>query len=253
MRHRYSARLRYNLVMHASAWKARIPTVRALAGRVVSWRMRVWAAVWRPLRGYLTDEWCNVKPLRRNGWILPLSRIIFFGLTKPSIGRILPYIVTHCMKSRGMPGARRARGILTVDFYVAAWMVGTTYMSVAAHLETWPLSACVGIGLASYRLYEIFQSWMSQFVLFRWHPHDLYRSLVLVFLGYLEVAASFALLRHFIWGKDWAKSFLNSLVFPATIVPPTDGSIGGLMLAAQAVFVLLLLTAAISRIIGRRP
>jgi len=131
-------------------------------------------------------------------------------------------------------------------------------------LHTMPLPMLIrthSLFLVSYRLCEIFQSWAVQFVLggtsSAWQSRNVHRSLVLVFAGYYEVTISYAIFAwtlrgHFYEINNWKDAFYHSVRNMIAIGgnAPID-SIGYWLFSTQILFVLLFLTAVVSRVISR--
>ena len=103
-----------------------------------------------------------------------------------------------------------------VDIYVSVWLAIELVTTLVIKYLDWPVISkqfalsCVFIFLFSYRLFEIFQSWVSQFVLrYRWIAINANRSLVLAFVGYLEIAVIGTILRMI---YEEASPLYNSVV-----------------------------------------
>lgn len=112
-----------------------------------------------------------------------------------------------------------------------------------------------------YRLFDILQSWVSQFVLGgvpkKWNPINNYRSLVLVFMGYLEITISYAFIALFfkesfrnmkVWQQAIYYSFRNAVTIGSDYHP---ANVWGLVIfITQIGFAILFLTAVVSRIMS---
>ena len=152
---------------------------------------------------------------------------------------------------------------VAVEIYVLGWFaIEITFLLLLAgerftdcFLLIWLLRF-----LICYRLFDIFQSWVSQFVLMpKWEPVSPYRSLVLVFIGYIEIIISYALLA-FVFDSAFSvpfdtvwKAFYYS-VTTATTIGSKWGPIsagGYAIFYTQLMFVVLFVTAVIQRILTR--
>ncbi|HEY40891.1 MAG TPA: hypothetical protein G4O18_03425 [Dehalococcoidia bacterium] len=113
-----------------------------------------------------------------------------------------------------------------------------------------------------YRLLEILQAWVSQFILGGvpvrgWKPLDVYRSLVLVCVGYVEIIFSYAFIVLFCWesfdGIEYGVKALhysvsNAVTIGSDVVPRSW--LGYTIFGTQVIFILLFITAVIGFIIG---
>ena len=204
---------------------------------------------------YCKEHWhWRVKPCWNDGWMFDALKAKFFGLSCLSFGVIAPY----CIEKRFGIKCRYS----FVDSYVAIWVIFIGTLSWFAIIDAPCLAHnCILLGLFSYRLFEIFQSWVSQYILGGvsepWKTHNIYRNLVLVFVDYGEVIFSYALLAfilqsNFLGITSWQQSFRYSLGNAVTVgskLVPTTG-IGYALFATQLVFTLLFLVAAVNRIIA---
>jgi hypothetical protein len=112
-----------------------------------------------------------------------------------------------------------------------------------------------------YRLFEISQSWVSQYVIggtsTPWQPRNVHRSLVLVFMDYFDVIASYAVLAwvngHFADITGWSQAFNYSVRNAVTIgASEPFGFWGYFIFVTQLAFALLFLTSVVNRIIGHK-
>lgn len=205
------------------------------------------------VRTYLGKYWQKVKPCWNDGWILPNLKSTFFLLSHLSIGVVIPDLLEkkHGSKCR----------YLFVDSYVVFWVALVfifTFITVKNDLV--PIRNCFFLALLSYRLFEIFQSWISQYVLGGvrelWIPRNIHRSLILVFVDYMIVVFSYALLvfilRDNFGGVDrWEQSLLYSFGNAFGNIPIAMASmtfVGYVLLVTQIMFTILFLTAVINRI-----
>ena len=180
---------------------------------------------------YWKEYWWGVEPCWKDGWILDVLRIIFWFLSKLSISRVIVYI------KRKKYGREHKKLYQCVDWYVFAWVIVLavfTWFTLRTNISATNIIATniVIIVLVSYRLFDIWQSWISQFVLGgisgQWNPRNIHRSLVLVFEGYIEIIFSFALLAFIFrdnfqsincWLQSLRYSLGNSVTIGSGIVP----------------------------------
>ena len=213
-------------------------------------------------REYCCHDWDKVKPDWNNGWIYDSLKVLFWVLAKFSVSRIIVFF-----KERRY-GATDKRKYLVVDWYVFVWVIVELFIFFLL-LILFPAIAsnCVfNIALKvliSYRLFDIFQSSISQFVLggvpTKWEPVNIYRSLVLVSVGYFEIIISYALLAltlkdNFQGITYWQQALYYSIRNAATIgsdITPI-GCLGYTIFGTQIIFALLFLTAVINTIVGHK-
>jgi len=181
---------------------------------------------------------------------------VFGILILLSLGRWIPRIVKIIFKKPSAP-------YHSVDLYITLWVIFLSLILFVFNDYTYT-HKCIFLGLIAYRLFEILQSWISQFVLGGvpepWNPRNIYRSLVLVFIGYLEIIISYALLalilkNHFEGISSWQEALYYSIRNATTIgssdVTPIS-CIGYTVFGTQIMFVLLFLTAVVNSIISYR-
>ncbi len=206
------------------------------------------------LSGYRKEYWDRVKPCWNHGWILETLKLTFWVLSWLSIGVIVPY----CIENKRGFGCRD----LFVDSYVFIWVMlsGVVFTFFAINDAPWLAHNCVVLGFFSYRLFETFQSWFSQYILGgvpkQWETRHPYRSLVLVFVGYAEVIFIYALLAFILqnnfygivsWQQAFRYSLGNAITIGSSGIVPTLG-VGYALFATQIMFTLLFLTSAVNRI-----
>jgi hypothetical protein len=113
-----------------------------------------------------------------------------------------------------------------------------------------------------YRLVDIFQSWVSQFILMKdWIPADINRSLVLVFMGYFEIIVSYAIF-YYIGQDNICKSFSSvwqSFYYSVSTATMIGSDIwkpmklwGYATFITQIMFAVLFLTVVVQNIVGRK-
>ena len=150
-----------------------------------------------------------------------------------------------------------------VDGYVLAWLLFELYLFTFSVINPDYITASWFVWLVrilvSYRLFDIFQAWVNQFVLMPdWQPVDPYRALVLVFIGYIEVIFSYALIALVfphsfsgIFETGW-QALYHSVTTAITIGSNSQPTIpsGYAIFCTQIMFSLLFVTAVIQRILG---
>ena len=207
------------------------------------------------LRKYLADNLPD-KTLFFEGWILDVLRWVFSVLSMLSLGRDVQWVIEYKTKSKKY-------SYLFVDCYVLIWLGLIIFLFIRQSSVNYGNAFSYWlVGLITYRLFEIFQSWVSQFIIGGvpkrgWRPISKYRSLILVFLSYIEITtiyAIFALLfrNNFKDMKDYKDAFYYSVRNAVTIGTNFDpsGLIGQVLFYSQIIFVLLFLTAVIQSIIS---
>lgn len=209
--------------------------------------LKSWCKYWR-------EGWKGVKPCWNDGWILDSLRVIFLVLSLLSIGVIAPY----CIKEKYGVRCR----YLFVDWYVTFWVILIVVFSFLA-IRNAPCLSHKNIVIVplSYRLFEIFQSWVSQYVLggvpIQWESRNIFRSLVLVFIDYGQVIFSNSLLVFILkdnfqgiicWLQSLHYSLGNFVIIGSGIIPTTG--IGYALFVPQVLLTILFLTAAVNRIIA---
>jgi hypothetical protein len=117
-------------------------------------------------------------------------------------------------------------------------------------------NATVFIVIISYRLFEIFESWVSQYLLggtsTPWHPANPHRTLVILFEDYFAVTVSYAIFGlMFVAGVDsFGSAIFYSIRNAVTIGAEVSTPAGYAIFASQLLFSLLFLVAAVNRIIS---
>jgi hypothetical protein len=132
------------------------------------------------------------------GLILPALRYVFAVLYLLSISK---WITVKYQRYTSEEMKKQGKLVVykIVDIYVIVWacvevlsLLGILYAPATIHNSLRNLVLC----LLSYRLLDIFQSWVKQFVLtYKWDPINANRSLILAFEGYLEIILIGAIIR----------------------------------------------------------
>lgn len=182
-------------------------------------------------------------------------------MTWISIGVIVPYCIKEYIEKKkdNVLLGYRCRDLF-VDSYVTIWviLIGVFTWLAIKYYPCPPLN-CVVLGLFSYRLFETFQSWFSQYILGGvpgpWKSRHPYRSLVLVFIGYAEVVFIYALFAFILqndfycidsWRQSFRYSLGNAVTIGSGIVPET--CVGYALFSTQIMFTLLFLVGAVNTI-----
>ncbi len=144
---------------------------------------------------------------------------------------------------------------LAVDSYITAWSIAALILSILLS-RSCVNPCCVILGFASYRLWDIFQTWVGNFVLHTPNMKNQYRTLVVTLLGYGEIILwytiiVFTLKESFPELNCFQNAFYYSLTI-ATVGNDTKpiGAIGFTVLSTQLMFAILFLTVVINRILN---
>jgi len=183
------------------------------------------------------------------GFLLPVLRSIFYCFHYLSVHRYIPYL---CYKRR----------YIAVEIYVIAWL---SIEIVLFLLTKEPIVCSVCASLLSavicYRLFDLFQSWVSQFVLGQESdPVNPLRTLILVLIGYAEIAISYAIIT-FVFSNTFSTEFTlpfhdigdafyyslsTAIAIGSEWRPESVGSY--FIFGTQIIFTLLFLTAVVNRV-----
>lgn len=194
---------------------------------------------------------------KRKGFVLHVLRFLFYCLWGLSLSLWIRSIL-----QRYHPSCWKRNKYFIVESYVLFWfMVEILFLGllICTSLveEDWFL--CLAAGFLSYRLFDIFQAWVNQFVLMEmqeWKPIDPRRTLVLVFIGYVEIMISYAILA-FVFQDTFSKPFCTvcqSLYYSVTTATTIGSkwepiSAGGYAIFyTQVMFAVLFVTAVIGQI-----
>jgi len=189
------------------------------------------------------------------GFIFDVIHLIFWVFDKLAIINIINHFIP-----------RRSRRYMAVDAYIVLWfslelcLLLSIIFSCYTPRENFSLDYLI-VGILLWRLIGLFRVWVFHFVIAKdWNPISLYRTLILVFIGYIEITISYAALafilrEHFIGITCWQQALDYSIRNAITMGSPNIGakdSISYSLLWTQIMFVLLFLTAVVNRIISRR-
>jgi len=201
------------------------------------------------------EYWHGAPKLCWNeGWILDFLRAIFWFFDKIAIINM----VTYCIPKRKCK-------YLAVDSYIAFLFIVESCLLLSIIFSWYTpkdfLIDCLIVGFIIWRLTGLFRVWVSHFVIAKdWSPISLYRTLILVFIGYLEITISYAVLafilrEHFEGIICWQNALDYSVRNAVTMGSPDIGAkdcVSYSLLGTQIMFVLLFLTAVVNSIITRR-
>lgn len=186
------------------------------------------------------------------GWILDVVKAIFWALSRLSILSIIDCIAEKRLSLRWR--------YHIVEVYIAVFAAAGLIVFLVFLNRKIETSCIFLIIFIIYRLFDLFQVWVRHFVLPDWNPINVYRSLILVFIGYVEVIILYALLIHIFQNQFEGISSLQQAFDYSIHTAVTIGSSGVTPKSCcayaihytQLMFVLLFLTSVVSRIIGRK-
>ncbi len=152
--------------------------------------------------------------------------------------------------SKWISGDSKGR-YLRIDIYATAWIALVVASAGVVHWRLIPwLPRSLITAALSYRLFDIFQSWVSQFILTeKWQPVNVNRSLVLVFVGYVEITAIGAVVRLTTHQFTSFGGALNQSVMTMVVNPQPEA--GWPILFTQIMFAVLFATAVVQYVVGR--
>ena len=193
-------------------------------------------------------EVANVKTFASPGLILPGLRYLFAIFKLLSVGgwinRKYRYFTSQELKDSGYMYIFRR-----MDIYILLWVVMELLaMLLILRSPTVAQGPALGFFLVvfGYRLFEIFQAWVNQFLLtYKWDPINASRSLVIAFGGFLEVAIIGGIIRA---ANNQSDVWTNSI--QAMILNPANEGMSPVMYI-QIVFVLLFVVVVAKQMIGR--
>jgi hypothetical protein len=218
-------------------------------------RLLSWICEWVRI-GY----WHEIYEVRRqenHGYILGWLRYLF---------AILPLLTLHkwlTVKYQSYSSQElKNTGKLFIYKRVEIWDVLSWVILqglIIIFILVWPIwvqnsLATVGIVFLCFRLFEIFQSWVSQFILkYEWDPINANRSLLLSIVSYLEIVAIGAIIRFMVSSTVDSIALFTALRYSilATIANPSEKDMFGPILYTQIMFALLFLTTVIQQVVGR--
>jgi len=185
------------------------------------------------------------------GFIFDVLRFIFWVFDRLAIINI----VTHFIYKR------KCRYI-AVDSYIALWFFLELCLLLSIIFSRYnPRFDYLIVSVLLWRLIGLFRVWVSHFIIAKdWSPISLYRTLILVFIGYIDITISYAVLafilrEHFLgitcWQQALDYSVRNAVTIGSAGISAVD-CIGYSLFGTQIIFVLLFLTAVVNSIITRR-
>jgi len=142
-----------------------------------------------------------------------------------------------------------------IDIYVIVWLCIELLVTIwfAVCNIRYNTDVCLVntfVGLFCYRLFDIFQSWVSQFVLkSRWEAISINRSLVLAFVGYVEICIIGTFFRYVYGTISMWKNVHYSVT--AMIANPMEKESTSLIQYTQIMFAVLFLVVVAQHIMGK--
>ncbi len=193
-------------------------------------------------------EVANVKTFANPGFILPGLRYLFAVLKLLSFGgwinRRYRYFTSQELKDSGY-----LHIFFKMDIYVLCWIVlEFLAMFLVFRSPTVVQGSLLAVVLvvSSYRLLEIFQAWVNQYVLtYKWDPIDASRSLVFAFVGYWEITVIGAVVRM---GTNHTGAWTNSLM-TMILNPANEGALP--IQYIQIMFAVLFAIVVVKQVVGR--
>ncbi len=139
-----------------------------------------------------------------------------------------------------------------IDIYNAAWLLIEVLAAIV--IGFCQLQVIAFVGVFSYRLFEIFQSWVSQFMLRgRWNAINVNRSIVLAFTGYIEITIIGAIVK-FTYGQykhTDVKNFLDALYDSVKAMIANPEEVASPIQYVQIMFAILFAAVVVQHVVGR--
>ncbi len=169
--------------------------------------------------------------------------------------------ISGTLKARRKIDTGNLRPYSCIEIYVTVWFFIEVAVASTIASYHWPVIysqstlshvfALFFVVLFSYRLFDIFQSWVSQYVLkSRWEAINVNRSLVLAFVGYIEITIIGAIIRFaYQQSSYFSDAFYNSVM--TVIANPQREDMGLAIMYTQIGFAILFLTAVAQNVVGR--
>lgn len=198
---------------------------------------------------YWKQDWHSVKPCWNDGFILDVIKVVLWVIRKFSI---INCVVFHIKKHHPDKFVYRA-----VDSYVLFWfLLSIGFLVWLSNTTPNCIFSIVFVVFASYRLLDIFQTWVGNFLLKDPDLRNSYRTLILTFVGYGEVVFWYSILafifkNNFIDIGDWQQSLYYAM---GTVTIGTDiksnTPFGFVMFSTQLMFTILFLSVVVNKIIS---
>ncbi len=197
---------------------------------------------------YWKSDWNKVKPCWNDGFVLDIAKTVLWAIRKISISN---WITFPLIKHGLYRWAYRA-----VDLYVIAWLIAVVGLSICRYnVAPDNNSHTVLLFVISYRLLDIFQTWIGNFFIgdpvIR-YPH---RTLMLTFIGYGEIILWYSILVYILHASFGISSFQESLYYASgtasigtDIRPKTF--VGIIVFSTQVMFAISFLAVVVNRIIA---
>lgn len=202
-------------------------------------------------------EFRKVRSEKAPGFIVPWLRWVFAFFYLLSFSKW----ISGTLKARRKIDTGNRRAYTCTEIYVTVWFFIEAAVAYTIARCLWPVIysqstlshvfALAFVGLFSYRLFDIFQSWASQYVLkSRWEAIDMNRSLVLAFVGYIEITIIGAIIRFTYQQSNYfSDAFYNSVM--TMILNPQNEDVGLPIMYVQIMFAILFLVTVTQHVVGK--
>ena len=179
-------------------------------------------------------------------FILSWLRHLFLFLSLVSISYWLSLSQIHQEKIRKQLDFKPYR---SADIYITIWLAFEISAAIAvgiSHVQIVFLAA-----LFSYRLLDIFQSWVNQFLLnSKWTAINVNRSLIMAFAYYLEIIIMGAIIR-FTFDENPLRTFSDSLSSSVNTMIANPGQTPSPIQYVQIMFAVLFAAVVVQHVVGR--
>jgi hypothetical protein len=198
---------------------------------------------------YWKDDWHKVRPCWNTGFVLDVFKVVFWAIRKISIINPIAFCIRkHCSDTYAY---------IAVDSYVIVLLLLAigfiTSLSNSISAPTCEFRIVL-LAFTSYRLLDVFQSWMGNFFISDPRPKNPYRTLVLTFIGYGEIILWYSIL-YFLFKHDFGIASLQESLYYALgtasigagLQPMTN--VSTVIFGTQIMFAVLFLTVIVNKII----
>jgi hypothetical protein len=179
-------------------------------------------------------------------FILSWLRHLFLFLSLVSYSYWLSLSQIHQEKIRKQLDFKPYRN---ADIYVTIWLAFEVLAAVTisvSHIQIVFLAVLFG-----YRLLDIFQSWINQFLLSsKWNAINVNRSLVIAFVYYLEIIIMVAIIR-ITFDSNPLKTFSDSLSSSVNPMIANPGQTPSPIQYVQIMFAVLFAAVVVQHVVGR--
>ena len=136
-----------------------------------------------------------------------------------------------------------------IERYVISWLFIDSIAATVIGLYNLKIIPLVWV--FSYRLLDIFQSWVSQFILrSKWKAINVNRSLVLAFEGYIEITIIGAIIKY-TYGQYRGNNFLDALYDSVNTMIANPGNRASPIQYVQIMFAVLFVAVVVQHVVGR--